>query len=66
MPASGMNPMIANTTQLTIFYNGNICIFDGIPAEKVAPRYTEMITETYSSIFHVTAQSKLYLTFSIY
>lgn len=35
MPASGTNPMIANTTQLTIFYNGSICIYDGIPAEKV-------------------------------
>ncbi|AES65640.1 putative transcription factor TIFY family [Medicago truncatula] len=35
MPASGMNPVIANTTQLTIFYNGSICIYDGIPAEKV-------------------------------
>lgn len=50
MPASGMNPVIANTTQLTIFYNGSICIYDGIPAEKVALCYTETIAETYSFI----------------
>jgi jasmonate ZIM domain-containing protein len=35
MPASGMNAVAPNTSQLTIFYNGSICIYDGIPAEKV-------------------------------
>ncbi|XP_004488159.1 protein TIFY 3B-like [Cicer arietinum] len=35
MPSSGLNAVIPNTSQLTIFYNGSICIYDGIPAEKV-------------------------------
>jgi len=35
MPASGMNAAFPNTNQLTIFYNGNICIYNGIPAEKM-------------------------------
>ncbi|KAJ1439984.1 Tify domain [Sesbania bispinosa] len=34
-PASGLNAAIPNANQLTIFYNGSVCIYDGIPAEKV-------------------------------
>ncbi|KAK7411785.1 hypothetical protein VNO78_03224 [Psophocarpus tetragonolobus] len=33
--ASGLNAMIPSTNQLTIFYNGSVCVYDGIPAEKV-------------------------------
>ncbi|KAF1887667.1 hypothetical protein Lal_00040721 [Lupinus albus] len=35
MPASGVNAHSPSTTQFTIFYNGNICVYEGIPAEKV-------------------------------
>ncbi|OIV95300.1 hypothetical protein TanjilG_07456 [Lupinus angustifolius] len=35
MPASGLNAHSPSTTQFTIFYNGNICVYEGIPAEKV-------------------------------
>ncbi|CAL0330247.1 unnamed protein product [Lupinus luteus] len=35
MPASGLNAHNPSTTQFTIFYNGNICVYEGIPAEKV-------------------------------
>ncbi|KAE9601553.1 putative transcription factor TIFY family [Lupinus albus] len=34
MPASGVNAHSPSTTQFTIFYNGNICVYEGIPAEK--------------------------------
>ncbi|KAI5406805.1 hypothetical protein KIW84_053176 [Lathyrus oleraceus] len=30
-----MNEMFPDTNQLTIFYNGNICSYNGIPAEKM-------------------------------
>lgn len=33
----GLNAGTPNPSQFTIFYNGSICIFDGIPAEKVSP-----------------------------
>ncbi|XP_058749656.1 protein TIFY 3B-like [Vicia villosa] len=35
MAASRMNEAFPSTNQLTIFYNGNICIYNGIPAEKM-------------------------------
>ncbi|KAL5100716.1 hypothetical protein RYX36_005043 [Vicia faba] len=35
MAASRMNEAFPNTNQLTIFYNGSICIYNGIPAEKM-------------------------------
>ncbi|XP_027336370.1 protein TIFY 3 [Abrus precatorius] len=35
VPASGLNAVIPSTSQLTIFYNGGVCVYDGIPAEKV-------------------------------
>lgn len=31
-----MNEIFPDTNQLTIFYNGNICSYNGIPMEKVA------------------------------
>lgn len=33
--ASGLNAVIPSTSQLTIFYNGSVCVYDGFPAEKV-------------------------------
>ncbi|KAK7328621.1 hypothetical protein VNO77_22734 [Canavalia gladiata] len=35
VPASGLNAVISSPNQLTIFYNGSVCVYDGIPAEKV-------------------------------
>ncbi|XP_027330776.1 protein TIFY 3B-like isoform X1 [Abrus precatorius] len=35
VPTSGQKAVIPNTTQFTIFYKGNMCTYDGIPAEKV-------------------------------
>ncbi|KAE8700365.1 hepatocyte growth factor-regulated tyrosine kinase substrate-like [Hibiscus syriacus] len=35
MPASGLNTASPATSQLTIFYDGIICVFDAIPSEKV-------------------------------
>ncbi|OIW18781.1 hypothetical protein TanjilG_13533 [Lupinus angustifolius] len=34
-PSSELNAVNPSTTQFTIFYNGNICVYNGIPAEKV-------------------------------
>ncbi|XP_057431652.1 protein TIFY 3B-like isoform X2 [Lotus japonicus] len=33
--ASGLNAVIPNTSKVTIFYNGSVHIYDGIPADKV-------------------------------
>ncbi|KAE8682610.1 Protein TIFY 3B [Hibiscus syriacus] len=35
MSASGLNTTSRAPSQLTVFYNGSICVFDAIPAEKV-------------------------------
>ena len=35
VPASGLDAVIPSANQLTIFYNGSVCVYDGIPAEKV-------------------------------
>lgn len=35
VPASGLNAVNLSNNQLTIFYNGSVCVYDGIPAEKV-------------------------------
>lgn len=37
VPASGLDAVIPSANQLTIFYNGSVCVYDGIPAEKVCP-----------------------------
>ncbi|CAL0306921.1 unnamed protein product [Lupinus luteus] len=34
-PSTELNAVNPSTTQFTIFYNGNICVYSGIPAEKV-------------------------------
>ncbi|MED6147960.1 hypothetical protein PIB30_048763 [Stylosanthes scabra] len=33
--ASGLNAVISSLSQLTIFYNGSVCVYDGLPADKV-------------------------------
>ncbi|RYR20081.1 hypothetical protein Ahy_B03g065167 isoform A [Arachis hypogaea] len=35
LPASGLNAVISSPSQLTIFYNGSVCVYDGLPADKV-------------------------------
>ncbi|RYR67271.1 hypothetical protein HN51_012195 [Arachis hypogaea] len=35
LPASGFNGVISSPSQLTIFYNGSVCVYDGLPADKV-------------------------------
>lgn len=35
MAASGLNAVIPNTSKVTIFYNGSVHIYDGIPEDKV-------------------------------
>ncbi|MED6107746.1 hypothetical protein PIB30_017012 [Stylosanthes scabra] len=35
LPVSGLNAVISSPSQLTIFYNGSVCVYDGLPADKV-------------------------------
>ncbi|XP_057749161.1 protein TIFY 3B-like [Arachis stenosperma] len=35
LPASGFNGVLSSPSQLTIFYNGSVCVYDGLPADKV-------------------------------
>ena len=35
LSTSGLNAMSPGTTQFAILYNGSMCVYDGIPAEKV-------------------------------
>ncbi|AES92112.1 putative transcription factor TIFY family [Medicago truncatula] len=35
LSTSGLNAMTPGTTQFAILYNGSMCVYDGIPAEKV-------------------------------
>ncbi|KAK7264831.1 hypothetical protein RJT34_32443 [Clitoria ternatea] len=34
-PTSGQNAVVPGRTQFTIIYKGNMCVYNGIPAEKV-------------------------------
>ena len=48
VPASGLDAVIPSANQLTIFYNGSVCVYDGIPAEKVYPCCTLIMNQSCS------------------
>lgn len=63
MAASGLNAVIPNTSKVTIFYNGSVHIYDGIPADKViiaALRYEYWILQL------LCLQSKSYIYFLLF
>lgn len=37
VPSSGPIKVIPNPTKFSILYKGNMCVYEGIPAEKVTP-----------------------------
>jgi len=37
VPSSGQVKAIPSPTKFSILYKGNMCIYEGIPAEKVTP-----------------------------
>jgi len=37
VPSSGQNKVVPSPTQFSILYKGKMCIYEGIPAEKVTP-----------------------------